>query len=252
MAFNVAAGAGATAAAKVGATLLLTSFAVPAVATLVVSSLAVGAAGAAVAHALENRSLKKAGLSTHKFWSAEKKRKNVKNFFTSSGLALVGGALFLGFSEGVFEKLFGATPAPAAVPVAVPVVIPPTEQFSALINGHNVALEVKQALARAASTDAHVAAQGTKDLGYYAFNGLGGVPKDATLAVDLFKEAATAGSTQAKVDLAYIQYHGLAGVPVDKAAAIASLQDVHTAKAESFLKSWGATAKAAAVAAPKM
>lgn len=254
--FNFAAGAAVTAGAKIGTTMLLTSFAVPAVATLIVASLAVGVASTALTHALENKTLKKQGLSTQKFWSAEKRNKNLKTFLTSSGFALLGGALVLGFTEGVFDKLFGSTPAPAeslaALPVAAPVATA-TEKFAGLIASTDVAVDVKQALARSASENAVAAAQGTKDLGYYAFNGLHGVPQDQSLAVELFHKAADAGNLQAKVDLAYIQYHGLAGVPADKAAALAAMKDIPLAKAASFVEKWGDVAKVATkVAALKL
>lgn len=240
IAFNIAAGFGATAGAKVVSTMLLASFAVPVVGTLVVSSLAVGAAGAAVAHALENRQLKKSGGTATKFFARENKAKNFKRFLLSSGLALVGGALFLGFSEGIFEKLFGSTPAVAELPPAAPapVEVSAIDKFAIAVSTQPVTAEVAQAMARTASESAAVSAQATKDLAYYTFNGLGGVAKDQVLAVELFNQAAAAGSTQAKVDLAYIQYHGLGGVAADKAAALASMQELPGQKAAAFVKAW--------------
>lgn len=240
MAFNVAAGAAATAGAKAASTLLLASFAVPVLGTLIVSSLAVGAAGAAVAHTLENRQLKKSGAATTKFFTRENKSKNIKRFLMSSGLAFIGGALFLGFTEGLFEKLFGSTPAVAELPpvAPAPVEVSPIDKFAIAVSTQPVTAEVAQAMARTASESAAVSAQATKDLAYYTFNGFGGVAKDQVLAVELFNQAAAAGSTQAKVDLAYIQYHGLAGVTADKTAALAAMQELPGQKAASFVKAW--------------
>lgn len=123
--------------------------------------------------------------------------------------------------------------------VAVPVCLSPTEQFAALIDGHDVSARVTDAIARSASTNAHVAAQGAKDLAFFAFNGMDGVPKDASVAVELFRQAAEGGNMQAKVDLLYMQYHGLGGVTADKASALGAMQDMKGARAAMFVREWG-------------
>lgn len=128
---------------------------------------------------------------------------------------------------------------PAETVVAAPVCLSPTEQFAALIDGHDVSARVTDAIARSASTNAHVAAQGAKDLAFFAFNGMDGVPKDASVAVELFKQAAEGGNMQAKVDLLYMQYHGLGGVTADKAAALGAMQDMKGARAAMFVREWG-------------
>lgn len=135
-------------------------------------------------------------------------------------------------------------PAPIENIVAAPVCLSPTEQFAALIDGHDVSARVTDAIARSASTNAHVAAQGAKDLAFFAFNGMDGVPKDASVAVELFKQAAESGNMQAKVDLLYMQYHGLGGVPADKTAALGAMQDMKGARAAMFVREWGGAGRA--------
>ncbi len=266
-AFNIAANIGVGAAATFGTKLavgtLLASFAVPALATLVVSSVAVGAAATLACHVMQNRALKKRGEEKKKLFS----KKNAVVFATSGGFALVGGALFLGFEEqikGFFSNayttvsdLVAGKPEPVAAPIVDTAVVPvvPTleDKVATAVNSANVTSEVKEAFARSASANPVAAAQGTKDLAYYSFNGIGGMPKDQTLAVELFNKAADAGNVQAKVDVAYIQYHGLAGVTADKQAALAAMSELNTAKAEMFTKAWSASGvKAAVVAAPSV
>lgn len=128
---------------------------------------------------------------------------------------------------------------PVETVVAAPICLSPTEQFAALIDGHDVSARVTDAISRSASTNAHVAAQGAKDLAFFAMNGFDGVPKDASVAVELFKQAADAGNMQAKVDLLYMQYHGLGGVPADKTAALGAMQDMKGARAAMFVREWG-------------
>ncbi|HYD18013.1 MAG TPA: hypothetical protein VEF76_06015 [Patescibacteria group bacterium] len=133
--------------------------------------------------------------------------------------------------------------APVETIVAAPVCLTPHEQFANLIQGHTVSAEVQDAMTRAASTSARVAAQGTKDLAFYAFNGFDGVPKDPHVAVELFRQAADAGNVQAKVDLLYMQYHGLGGVTADKAAALGAMQDIKGPRAAMFVQEWAQGAK---------
>jgi hypothetical protein len=128
---------------------------------------------------------------------------------------------------------------PVETIVAAPICLSPTEQFAALIDGHDVSARVTDAISRSASTNAHIAAQGAKDLAFFAFNGMDGVPKDASVAVELFKQAAEGGNMQAKVDLLYMQYHGLGGVTADKASALGAMQDMKGARAAMFVREWG-------------
>lgn len=262
IAFNIAAGAAAAAVAKSVVAVPMALMSAPAVATLLVSSLAVGAAMTAMCHAGQTYSARKKGVEGPKFWT--KQNRNV--FLKSSGFALIGGALFMGFGE-VLDKYFApaAEPAPTPVatpdPVATPVVTPepapiaepvaeqtvvapvpcptPMESFATLIDGQNVSERVTDALARAGSDNARVAAQGAKDLAFFAFNGFDGVPKDATVAAGLFQQAAEAGNVQAKIDLLYMQYHGLGGVTANPSAALSAMNDIGTPRAESFVQNWG-------------
>lgn len=122
--------------------------------------------------------------------------------------------------------------------------VTPVEQFNTLIDGHQVSAQVTDAMHRAASTNARVAAQGVKDLAFYAHNGFGGVPKNPNVAVELFKQAADAGNVQAKVDLLYMQHHGLDGIPADKTASLGAMKDItHNARAGEFVKAWGGAGK---------
>ena len=265
IAFNIAAGAAAAAVAKSVVAVPMAMMSAPAVATLLVSSLAVGAAMTVMCHAGQTYSAKKKGLEGPKFWT----KQNRNTFLKSSGFALIGGALFMGFGE-VVDKFFGPTPdvtptpeiKPAPTPIvatpdpvpepvtetiiAAPVAAPcptPMESFASLIDGHNVSDRVTDAIARAGSDNARVAAQGAKDLAFFAFNGFDGVPKDPTVAAGLFQQAAEAGNVQAKVDLLYMQYHGLGGVTANPSAALSAMNDIGTPRAEMFVQQWGGADK---------
>lgn len=263
--FNIAAGAAAAAAAKAIVAVPMALMSAPAVATLLVSSVAVGAAMTVMCHAGQTYSAKKKGLEGPKFWT----KQNRNTFLKSSGFALIGGALFMGFGDALMDKFFGpspdATPAPADVKpeqvviapepvpepvveeaVVVPVAPPcptPMQSFATLIDGHNVSDRVTDAIARAESDNARVAAQGAKDLAFFAFNGFDGVPKDPSVAAGLFQQAAEAGNVQAKVDLLYMQYHGLGGVTANPSAALSAMNDIGTPRAEMFVQQWGGADK---------
>lgn len=291
--FNIAAGFAAASAAKAIVAVPMTLFAAPAVATLLVSSIAVGAAMTAMCHAGQTYSARKKGLEGPKFWT----KQNRNTFLKSSGFALIGGALFMGFGEGLFDRFFGTTPdAPAPVipdvnttPLVAPTVLDsapdlgglgqpdavihttvpdslpdmapdttpdaviaapaplpcptPMESFGSLIDGHSVSERVTDALTRAASDNATVAAQGTKDLAYFAFNGFDGVPQSDNVAAGLFQQAADAGNVQAKIDLLYMQYHGLGGVTANPDAALSAMNDITTPRAEMFVQQWGGAEK---------
>jgi hypothetical protein len=264
--FNIAAGAAAAAAAKAIVAVPMALMSAPAVATLLVSSIAVGAAMTVMCHAGQTYSAKKKGAEGPKFWT----KQNRNTFLKSSGFALIGGALFMGFGDALMDKFFGpstdATPAPVEVKpepvvtapiepvpepvieeaVVAPIVAPcptPMESFSTLIDGHTVSDRVTDAIARAGSDNARVAAQGAKDLAFFAFNGFDGVPKDPSVAAGLFQQAAEAGNVQAKVDLLYMQYHGLGGVTANPSAAISAMSDIGTPRAEMFVQQWGGADK---------
>lgn len=260
IAFNIAAGAAAAAAAKALVAVPMTLMSAPAVATLLVSSVAVGAAMTLMCHAGQTYSAKKKGLEGPKLWT--KQNRNI--FLKSSGFALIGGALFMGFGEAI-DKFFAPAPEAAPAPVEVkPEVVPepapepvppaveeaavvpvpapcptPMESFAALIDGQSVSDRVTDAIARAGSENARVAAQGAKDLAFFAFNGFDGVPKDPSVAAGLFQQAAEAGNVQAKVDLLYMQYHGLGGVTANPSAALSAMNDIGTPRAEMFVQQWG-------------
>lgn len=257
IAFNIAAGAAAAAVAKSIVAVPMAMMSAPAVATLLVSSFAVGAAMTVMCHAGQTYSAKKKGVEGPKFWT----KQNRNTFLKSSGFALIGGALFMGFGE-VVDKFFGPTPDPVPEPavaqpvvtpepatetvIAAPVAVPcptPMESFASLIDGHNVSDRVTDAIARAGSDNARVAAQGAKDLAFFAFNGFDGVPKDPTVAAGLFQQAAEAGNVQAKVDLLYMQYHGLGGVTANPSAALSAMNDIATPRAELFVQQWGGADK---------
>jgi hypothetical protein len=131
-----------------------------------------------------------------------------------------------------------ATAIPAAIPCPSPM-----ESFAGLIDGHTVSERVTDAMNRAASDSAKVAAQGTKDLAYFAFNGFDGVPKDPSVAAGLFQQAAEAGNVQAKIDLLYMQFHGLGGVTANPDAALSAMNDIATPRAEMFVQQWGGAEK---------
>lgn len=293
-AFNVAAGAGVTMAAKSAAVVGMTVAGAPVWATMAGSAVAVGVAMTLFCHFGERHTAKKGGAELSPFFSKAhakeiftKKHANV--FLKSSAFALIGSALAMGFQEGIFQDAWhrvfggGTTPAPVVVPpvetVTQPVVtqpvVPPVEtvqaqpmvvapieaapvvapcltageQFTQLIDGHQVSARVTDAIARSASTNAAVAAQGSKDLAYFAFNGFDGVPKNPNVAVELFKQAAESGNMQAKVDLVYMQYHGLGGIAADKASALSTMKSLGGARAASFVANWGGSAKAVAAQA---
>ena len=210
-------------------------------------------------------------------------KKSLKTFGISTVAAVAGSMLFMGFHEGVIQgwwnHLTGHAPAVApVVPAVAPVVAPvapvehvvaappvehvaappvapvvapvhcatPVEQFSTLVNGHHVSAQVESALHRAASANPRVHAQGLKDLAYYAQNGFGGVPKDHTVALNLFKQAADAGNLQGKVDMVYLQHYGLDGIHADKAASVSTMKGLatHSHRASELVKAWAGAGKA--------
>lgn len=128
---------------------------------------------------------------------------------------------------------FTGTPPPAPEDAATT-----APDIKEILAGQPVSPQVEQVLALMESDNPATAAQATKDMAYFMFNGLEGVEKDAAGAVELFKQAAEMGNTQAQVDLAYIQYNGLGGTDADPQAAIAALKEVQTPQAQEFLAAW--------------
>ena len=219
------------------------------------------------------------------FSKAHGKKLVSKKSLTTAGIstvaAIAGSMLFMGFHEGIIQgwwnHLTGHAPAalpvaPAVAPViappvehvAAPVVAPvehvaappvvvappvhcaaPIEQFNTLVDGHHVSAQVQNAVHRVASTNPRVHAQALKDLAYYAQNGFGGVPKDHTVALNLFKQAADLGNVQGKVDMVYLQHYGLDGIHADKAASASAMKGLaqHSHRASEFVKAWGAAGK---------
>jgi len=258
IAFNIAAGAGAAMATKAFVVSMMMTC--TPLSVLLVSSLAVGAAMTLVKHGQHRYQASKNKTEFNKFFT----KKTAKDFATSSAFALVGGAIFMGFQLDSFKDLFQpihsavapvlpadttvnnvahvpAVPVEVAhtAPITAPVVcISPLEEFAHNIDASHVSERVSDAMTRAASSNVHVAAQGTKDLAYFTFNGFDGVPKDQNLALELFQKAADAGNLQAKTDLLYAQFHGLAHVVTNPQHAANVMQNIETPKAESFTKAW--------------
>ncbi len=254
----------------------------PVWATMLISGVSVGAGSTLVHDAFARRDLRKqGGTLTPYFSKAHGKelvsKENRKVFGISTFAALLGSVLYLGFHDGFFQNLFSkpVAPAPVAVtpvpvvaappvhvvphpvvhpaPVALhhvaPVVTPvhcesPLQQFADLIKGHHVSAAVQDAIHRSASTNAHVHAQGVKDLGFYAQNGLGGVPKDTNVALQLFNQSAHEGNKQAMRGMLYLQHYGFDGITANKTASLAAMKSIHhNALAAKFVKAWSVAGK---------
>jgi TPR repeat protein len=115
-------------------------------------------------------------------------------------------------------------PAPVAPPVpAVPV---PTlaERTAALVQGNGNRLSRSwQAIAQRAIAGDAIA---QKDVAMSMLNGTHGFQRNAEHALELYRAAADAGVTQARVDLSYIKFHGLAGVTADRMGAAQELREI--------------------------
>ncbi len=276
-AFNMAAGFGATFAAKA----VVTSFAawtmMPAIGALLVSSFAVGVAATLVHHAIDKNKAKKRGDIEPELFT----KKNAKDFAFSSGFALIGGALFLNFDT-ISDKLASifsngadsvsniADATNEAVATTAVNTLEPEISEPSVVEGNNTNIDEQLTVlepsvatkifscgdaannfkdwtgdsnlsekAIASLTKAETGSpQGVKDLGYFLFNGFGGVPENKGLAVEMFKCAATDGNVQAKVDFAYSMFHGL-GQEQNKDLAFDIMKEVKgSARAEWFLQEW--------------
>lgn len=153
-----------------------------------------------------------------------------------------------------------ATTSPQAIQLAETVVTAPepTSLDCAKLLAENPAVSdrVHDAIERTTATNVKTSAQGLKDLGFFLYNGLDGMPKDPCLAVKLLKEAAELGNVQAQVDLAYIEYHGnaAAGVVANPEAALEKMQGIKTGAARQFVAQWtgaGVSGESVAKAAGK-
>lgn len=291
--FNFVASAGISAAASLTAKTVagaaLASAGVSTVGIIVASGFVVGAAVTVARDAWDSH---KEGLSLKEYFSKAHwkgfitSKKTWGTFALSTGGALLGSAVALGFQTGFIQDTWNnfwnppvAQPVIPVVPVipevvqpvippvevqpvippvevtqveppvVAPVCLTPGEQFTQLIDGRDVSSRVTDAMTRAASTNPAIAAQGTKDLAFFAFNGFDGVPKNPDVAVQLFKQAAESGNMQAKVDLVYMQYHGLGGIPADKAAAVSTMKSLAGGRAAEFVSAWGGAGKSVAASA---
>lgn len=232
--------------------------------TMLATAMAVGA----LSVYWERRKDAKAGKALTPVFS----KATAKSWLKKSAWSLAGSLAFVGLNGLLFDTCAAPVAPTTAAPVApvpaptitellpqpehltsaitaVPVQNPgfcatPMNHIGDIIQNNSVSDHVKDAFARAASGNSHVAAQGRKDLAYFLFNGFDGMPKDQATALNVFCNAAEMGNTQAQVDLYYIQKHGLAGVVANKEAAIAGMQSIadHSRKAAWFLREWRAPA----------
>ncbi|AEP08811.1 SEL1-like repeat protein [Micavibrio aeruginosavorus] len=176
------------------------------------------------------------------------------------GWAMIGGALFFGANE-LIGSFFGAPDAAVSAPEVTPQATA-TPDVTAVEPAAGDAIvttdvECEDAVAKAAEILAkendltpcadealHLAqagsAQATKDLGLFFLSGYEGVPVDTAMAVDLLKQAATAGNEQAIQDLAYLEFHGKAGFVANPGEALKAMMTVDTATAREFVAQWTA------------
>ncbi len=276
-------GAGLSFLAKGAAVFGATVAGAPAWATIVGAGLAVGLTATLYNHYNERKELKKQGVELAPFFNKEflTSGKTYKHLAVSSGVAMMGSMLYLGFHEGIIQNWWhhafggGAPAVPAVVPPVAPAVVAPVapvehvvvappvehvaappvvvappvhcatplEQFTSLTQGHHVSKAVESAIHRVSSTNPHVHAQALKDLAYYSQYGFGGVPKDHNVALQLFKQAADLGNMQGQVDMTYLQHYGLDGIHADKAASAATMKGLaaHSHRAAEFVKDWHAS-----------
>lgn len=180
------------------------------------------------------------------------------------GWSMIGGALFFGANE-LIGSFFGAPDMSASTPdAASQAAVTPdaatVEPAAGDATGDTIVttdVECEDAVAKAAEVLAkendltpcadealHLAqagsAQATKDLGLFFLSGYEGVPVDTAMAVDLLKQAATAGNEQAIQDLAYLEFHGKAGFVANPGEALKAMMTVDTATAREFVAQWTA------------
>lgn len=272
-AFNIASGMAVSLAVK---TLVVTCAATVAAptATVFIGAAAAGLATSYLRHTLENYQLGKAGQEPVKF--------TFKKAAMGAGFGMLGAGIIQGLDHfapdllsntiSSIKNFFGFGPAacieaPAAPviadaqPVAAPVEpasAPATELAETIVTAPEptsldcvkllaenpaVSDRVHDAIERTAATNVKTSAQALKDLGFFLYNGLDGMPKDPCLAVKLLREAAELGNAQAQVDLAYIEYHGnaAAGVVANPEAALEKMQGIKTNAARQLVEQWTGT-----------
>lgn len=176
------------------------------------------------------------------------------------GWAMIGGALFFGANE-LIGSFFGAPDAAVSAPEVTPqatatpdvtavepaagdaIVTADVECEDAVVKAAEI-LAKENDLTPCADEALHLAqagsAQATKDLGLFFLSGYEGVPVDTAMAVDLLKQAATAGNEQAIQDLAYLEFHGKAGFVANPGEALKAMMTVDTATAREFVAQWTA------------
>ena len=176
------------------------------------------------------------------------------------GWAMIGGALFFGANE-LIGSFFGAPDAAVSAPEVTPqatatpdvtavepaagdaIVTTDVECEDAVVKAAEI-LAKENDLTPCADEALHLAqagsAQATKDLGLFFLSGYEGVPVDTAMAVDLLKQAATAGNEQAIQDLAYLEFHGKAGFVANPGEALKAMMTVDTATAREFVAQWTA------------
>lgn len=179
---------------------------------------------------------------------------SIKNFFGFGPAACIEAPAAIADIQPAAAPIEPVTPVETAAPTApqgvelaetVVTAPEPTSLDCVKLLAENPAVSdrVQDALQRTAATNVKTSAQGLKDLGFFLYNGLDGMPKDPCLAVKLLKEAAELGNVQAQVDLAYIEYHGnaAAGVTANPAAALEKMQGIKTGAARHFVEQWTGT-----------
>ncbi|WP_435641135.1 sel1 repeat family protein [Micavibrio aeruginosavorus] len=186
---------------------------------------------------------------------------SMKTFAMRTAFAGLGGAIGMMFGDslcaaaekicdGAKEMLgFGAVAPVVDVPVVADV---PAVDVPVAVEPDCVDQVAKAALVMAQETDLTPcadealrlaqagSAQATKDLGLFFLSGYEGVPVDTAMAVDLLKQAATAGNEQAIQDLAYLEFHGKAGFVANPGEALKAMMTVDTATAREFVAQWTA------------
>ncbi len=260
-AFNMAAGAGATYVTKAAVVAMMLS-ASP-VAVVLASAVAVAVVGTGVRHLLAQRAAKKSGAQRPKFLS----KKNAEGAAFSFIFSALGGSLFLAFEDQIkagvevakhwasaqlaslnFPAItWPGAPVPTAPAANIPVVVapPPCSALQAMTDiaaSHSVSPAVEDALRRAGSENARIAAQGLKDLAYYTTYGFGGVPQNAALSLELAQRAAEGGNIQAREFLLFKQFHGLDGIVANRADALSGMEQISRSSARSLASAWSAIA----------
>lgn len=150
------------------------------------------------------------------------------------------------------EPTGNTPPAPVQPDPADAVAVPPVHgpclpaDVQTLLNAEGVSDTVHNAAERACSDNARIAAQGTKDLGYHLYNGIG-IAKEQAAGYQLLLDAARSGNVQAVRDSAFILFHGnpAIGVAADPKAALEMMEMVvdkdKSGLARHLLQEWTAT-----------